>query len=188
MIIPRKPALSRPPTPPAQQLPRSLCTWPMALCKVCASEANWNGTTHCLPRPLSPDKEAWCSGGLGESGAQESVSLLSSCYSFNISYFLKFHDLIPFYSQYGMLLSVPYNSGSFSLSWACPSSLLPCGLACNHCFPPELGGERDSQSTPCRVATLQQVQRGHLQTGFLPPGKPLRFLAHWCRGRKYVVI
>lgn len=48
-----------------------------------------------------------------------------------------------------------------------PISLLPCGLACYHSFPPELGGERDTETTPCRVTA--EVERGHLHTGFLPP-------------------
>lgn len=124
-----------PPPPPAKQLPRSLCTWPMALCKVCASEANWNGTTHCLPRPLSPDKEAWGSGGLGESGAQESVSLLSSCYSFNISYFLKFQDLIPFIHNMECFCPFPTTLAPFLFHGPAPAPCFPVGWLVTTAFP-----------------------------------------------------
>lgn len=129
------------PSPNRAASPESLCTWPTALWKVCASEAKWDTTRHCISLPTQPRPMSmvllWPGRAGGLSGAQESVSLLSSCYSFNISCFLLFHGLILFYSQYGILPSFPYNSGSSSLSWGCPISLLPC----YHSFPPELGGE-----------------------------------------------
>ena len=115
--------------------PESVCTRPMALGRVYASEANWEATRHCPPSLLSPDQYAWCSFlwlGRAErlSGAQESVSPLSSCYFFNISCF-------PQVSRSGSLLFTIWNPFPFSLQlWLlfsfmhlpCPPASLGAGL------------------------------------------------------------
>lgn len=157
------------PKPQKDSLPGVSLHPAMVLWRLCASEANWDATRHCL----SPCSAQIIMHGTPSCGLEErqgfreprNQSLYWAVATLSIeAAFARFHGLIPFHSQYGTLSS-PCSSSSFSLSCTCPVFLLPCGLAWYHISPPELRG-RDTETALCRVAVLQQ-QRGHVQTGFL---------------------